>query len=127
MTPSVPSVLMQLAQVAMRNAAQDRPDAERAGDLGLTAMLLQIAAEVWDGAAQQLVEENRSVRALLGEAGEDPDLRLSALKATNRTLRARLIEAQIVAEQTGDTARQDAIWTELVASTERRKLSVSLV
>ena len=40
---------------------------------------------------------------------------------------ARLIEAQIAAEQAGDTARQDAIWAELVRSTERRKLSISLV
>ena len=127
MTPTVPSVLMQLAQIAARNAATDRPDAERASDLGLTAMLLQIAAEVWDGAAQRLVEENRAIRALLGEPGDDADLRLSALTATNRALRARLIAAQIAAEQAGDTARLDAIWAELVVSTERRKLSISLV
>lgn len=127
MTPSVPSVLMQLAQVAARNAAPGVPDAERTSDLSLTAMLLQIAAEVWDGAAQRLVEENRAIRALLGEAGEDGDLRLSCLTAANHLLRAQLIEAQIAAEQAGDTARQDVIWAELVASTERRKLSVSLV
>ena len=127
MTPSVPSVLMQLAQIAGRNAAPDRPDAERASDLGLTAMLLQIAAEVWDGAAARLVDENRAIRSLLGEAGSDDDLSISALTAANRGLRAGLIDAQIAAEQAGDTARQDAIWAELKASTERRKLSVSLV
>jgi len=127
MTPSVPSVLMQLAQIAGRNAAPGVPDAERASDLALTALLLQIAAEVWDGAAARLVEENQAIRALLGETGADGDLRLSALTAANRALRAKLIEAHIAAEQAGDIGRQDAIWAELLASTERRKLSVSLV
>jgi hypothetical protein len=127
MTPEVPAVLMQLAAVVGRNAAPGVPEAERASDLGLTAMLLGLAAEVWDGAAQQLVEENRALRRLLGESGEDQDFRLSALKAANDGLRARLIAAQIAAEQAGDAAREEAIWTELVASTERRKLSVSLV
>ena len=127
MTPEVPAVLAQLAQIAMRNAAPGVPDAERTSDLGLTAMLLTLAAEVWDGAAQRLVEENRALRVLLAEGGTDDDLRLSALTAENRRLRRRLIEAQIAAEQTNDAARLAAIWAELVASTERRKLSVSLV
>jgi hypothetical protein len=103
------------------------PQPERASDLGLTALLLTIAAEVWDGAAHTLVAENRALRALLGAAGADDDLRISALKAENDRLRGRLIEAQVAAEAAGDAARQAAIWAELVASTERRKLSVSLV
>jgi hypothetical protein len=127
MTPDVPSVLAQLALIAGRNAAPGVPDAERASDLGLTAMLLNLAAEVWDGAAQNLVVENRALRKLLAEAGEDDDLRISALTAENRRLRAQLIEAHIAAERSGDAARQAAIWGELVASTERRKLSISLV
>lgn len=127
MTPEVPAVLAELANVALRNAAPGVPDAERAGHLALTAMLLNLAAEVWDGAAARLVEENRAIRALLGEAGADDDLRLSALTAANAALRGKLIDAQAAAEAAGDTARQDAIWAELRASTERRKLSVSLV
>lgn len=127
MTPEVPAVLAQLAQVAARNAAPGVPDAERASDLAITAMLLTLAAEVWDGAAVRLVEENRALRALLGQAGGDDDLRLSALTAENHGLRAKLIEAHIAAEQSDDAARQDLIWAELLASTERRKLSVSLV
>jgi hypothetical protein len=127
MNPEVPAVLMQLAAIVGRNAVPGVPDAERASDLGLTAMLLAIAAEVWDGAAAKLVEENRALRDLLGEAGADEDLRLSALKAANDGLRARLIAAQIAAEQAGDVGRQEAIWAELVRSTERRLLSVSLV
>jgi hypothetical protein len=127
MTPNVPSVLAELAQLLMRNAVPGVPDAERASALGLSAMLLGLAAEVWDGAAHHLVEENRALRVLLHLPGEDGDLHLSALRAENDRLRGALIEAQIAAENAGDTARQEAIWAELRASTERRKLSVSLV
>lgn len=127
MTPEIPAVLLQLAAVAGRSAMPGVPEAERASDLGLTAVLLAVAAEVWDGAAQRLVEENRALRALLGLTGGDEDLRLSALRAENDRLRTKLIEAQIEAERSGDSVRQDAIWAELVASTERRKLSTSLV
>lgn len=127
MTPSVPSVLSELANLLMRNAMPGVPDAERASALGLSAMLLNLSAEVWDGAAHNLVAENRALRALLGVAGQDDDLRLSALRAANDRLRAQLIEAQVAAEASGDGARQDAIWAELRASTERRKISISLV
>ena len=127
MNPSVPAVLAQLAAICGKNAMPGVPDAERMSDLGLSAMLLGLAAEVWDGAAQNLVVENRRLRALLGEPGEDDDLRLSRLKAENDRLRALLIAAHVAAEQAGDAARQDEIWAELLASTERRKLSVSLV
>ena len=120
MTPDVPSVLSELAQLLMRNAVPGVPDAERAGPLGLSA-------EVWDSAAHNLVAENRALRTLLGLTGQDDDLRLSALRAENDRLRALLITAQIEAEASGDTARQDAIWAELRTSTERRKLSISLV
>jgi hypothetical protein len=127
MTPSVPSVLVELAQVALKNAAPDVAPAERAANLGLSAALLNLAAEVWDGAAARLVEENRALRVLLAIEGDDDDLRISVLRTGNDRLRARLIEAQVAAEAAGDQARQDAIWAELKASTERRKLSISLV
>ena len=99
MTPSVPSVLLETAALLMRNAEPGAPEAELAPAL----------------------------RTLLGETGADEDLHLSKLKAENDRLRTRLIEAQIAAEEAGDQARQDAIWAELRASTERRKISVSLV
>lgn len=127
MTPAVPSVLYELAQLLVRNAAPGVPDAERANALTLSSMLLALAAEVWDGAAENLVQENRALAALLADTADERDLRLSVLGAENARLRARLIEGHIAAEAAGDTARQDAIWAELLASTERRKLSVSLV
>ena len=127
MTPAIPAVLLELAALLVKNAAPDRPAPERASDLGLSAMLLGVLAEVWDRQAHILVEENRAIRALLGERGEDSDLRLTVLDAENRRLRASLIDAQIAAEAAGDEARQDAIWAELVAATERRKLSTAPV
>ena len=127
MTPSVPTVLAEMAALLMRNAQPDVPPAERANALAMTAMLLLLAGEVWDGMAAMLAEENRAFRALLGEAGEDPDLRISALKAANDTLRARLIAAHEAAETARDPAREAAIWAELVRSTERRTLSTSPV
>ena len=127
MTPDVPSVLSELAQLLMRNAAPGVPDAERASALGLSSMLLALAAEAWDGAAEKLVRENRALAALLDDTAAETSLRLSALRTENARLRARLIEAHVAAERAGDAARQEAIWAELRASTERRLLSISLV
>lgn len=127
MNPPVPAVLAELAGLMIRSAAPGVAEAERASDLGLSAALLGLAAEMWDRQAQILVDENRAVRALLGETGEDADLRLSALHAENDRLRAALIEAHAAAEAAGDTAREAAIWVELVASTERRRLSTAPV
>ena len=127
MTPSVPDVLLELAGLLVRNAAPDVPPAERASNLSLSAALLGILAETWDGQAAILVEENRALRTLLGQEGIDADLRLSALQAENDRLRAALITLQIGAEANRDTAMQDRIWAELVASTERRMLSTSPV
>jgi hypothetical protein len=64
---------------------------------------------------------------LLDDEASEASLNLSALRAENARLRGRLIEAHVAAERAGDPGRQDAIWAELRASTERRKLSVSLV
>ena len=123
MTPEVPAVLAELSSLLMKNAQPGVPDAERASDLGLSAMLLMVTAEIWDRQAAILVEENRAIRTLLSQAGDDTDLRLTVLQAENNRLRAALIEAHAKAEAAGDQAKQTAIWVELVASTERRKLA----
>jgi hypothetical protein len=127
MTPQVPSVLAELAALMARNAEPGAPEGERANSLRLSAGLLAMAAEHWDGAAARLVEENRALAALLPDTADESDLRISALRAENARLRARLIEAHIAAEQSRDAARLEAIWKELAASTERRKLSNSPV
>lgn len=127
MTPAVPSVLYELAQLLVRNAAPGVPDAERANALTLSSMLLVLAAEVWDGAADNLVRENRALATLLDEVAAEDDLRLTTLRAENARLRGLLITVQTAAEAAGDIPRQNAIWAELRASTERRLLSISLV
>ena len=127
MTPQVSAVLAELAGLLLKNAQPGVPDAERASDLSLSAAILSVAGEIWDRQAAILVEENRAVRALLGETGDDPDLRLTVLQAENNRLRLALTDAHAAAEAAGDEARQEAIWAELVASTERRKLSTAPV
>ncbi|MES2897580.1 MAG: hypothetical protein V4759_16280 [Pseudomonadota bacterium] len=126
MKPDVPAVLAETAALMVRNAAPDVPPAERAGALGLSAALLGFAAQAWDGAAHNLVQENRAIRALLGEAGSDEDLHLSVLSAENDRLRAALIALHIEVEGK-DPAKEAAIWAELVASTERRMVAGSPV
>ena len=138
MNPTVPAVLAELAGLSVRNAMPDVHPADRASSLGLSAALLGMAAEVWDGTAARLVEENRAVRALLARAGEvgldftelaagdDADLRISSLQAANDALRAALIALQTAAEAKSPALDAD-IWIELVASTERRKMAASPV
>lgn len=125
MTPQVPMVLTELSALAMRNAAADVPEGERLNALTLSAMLLAVAAEVWDGAAEHLVQENRALAALLDDTPAETSLRLSVLRTENARLRRLLIAAHVAAEAAGDTAREAAIWAELIASTERRRLSIS--
>ena len=127
MTPPVPDVLRELAALLIRNAAPGVPDGERANALGLIASLLTIAAETWDAAAHNLVAENRAFRALLDDPGVDTDLHLSVLQAENNHLRTALIALQTRAEADGDKALQTRIWAELIASTERRRISTAPV
>jgi len=148
LVPKVPDVLAEMAGQMVRAADPAMPDAESASGLGLSALLLGLAAEMFDKAAHLLFTENRAVRALLGQGartipdaafagrlralshGVDEDLRVSALQAQNGVLRAALIELHIAAEGAdGPAARalETAIWEELVDSSERRKLAGSPV
>lgn len=141
MKPDIPAVLAELAGLVARNAVPDVDPAERAGALGLSAALLGMAAEAWDGTAQRLVEENRALRALLARSGDragrdawlaggvDDDLRISALSAVNARLRAALIELHVAVEgEDSPEARalEAEIWDELRRSTERRLMSGAL-
>ena len=140
MKPDVPAVLMELAGLVARNAMPDVHPADRAGALGLSAALLGLAAQAWDGAAQNLVTENRAIRAILARGGAfapdvvgladgvDDDLRISVLSAENARLRAGLIALQVAVEGRNAPEAQAldaAIWAELVASTERRMVAGS--
>jgi len=123
MTPSVPSVLAETAALLMKNAEPGVAEAERGPALRMSAMILATAAERWDGAADDLVAENRAIAALLADDADESSFRVSALKAENDRLRSLLIAAHIAAEAAGDDARQAAIWAELVAGGGRRNLA----
>ena len=141
MKPDIPAVLAELAGLVARNAVPDVDPAERAGALGLSAALLGMAAEAWDGAAQRLVDENRALRALLARAGDragrdawladgvDDDLRISALSTANARLRAALVDLHVAVERDPSSearALEAEIWDELRRSTERRLMSGAL-
>ena len=146
MKPDVAQVLADLAGRVARNAAPQIPAAQRAGELGLSAMLLGLAAEMWDGAAEILVQENAALRGLLATGARvsqdnarrrwlvelagsrDGSLRLSALQNANAELRVALIALHAELERRDDAEARSLeadIWRELVAGAERRRLAGS--
>ena len=146
MKPSAPQVLADLAGLSIRNAAPDVAPAARAGQLGLSALLLGLAAEMWDGAADILVRENAALRDLLADGaalsadgarrrwlselsgGRDESLRVSDLERANAELKVALIALHAELERRDDAPARELearLWRELAAATERRKLSGS--
>jgi len=136
-----------LADFAARFAGEIAPQVQPAylaAAIGMSAGILGMIAEDWDRSASRRVEENRAVRGLFRDAaglgleaglaarlaalaeGNDDDLRLSALEAGNEALRAALIDLHAAVEAMEGAAAKalnDAIWRELSASTQRRRLS----
>lgn len=148
MTPAVSQVLADLAGRVARNAAPNVPAADRAGELGLSALLLGLAAEMWDGAAEILVQENADLRGLLASGARvwrddarrrwlealaserDDSLRLSALQTANAELRVALIALHAQLERQDDPearALEAEVWRTLVVASDRRRLSGSPV
>jgi hypothetical protein len=116
------------------------------GTIGMIASLLAMTADEWDRAASRRIEENQSLRDLFRKSApsvkdaalkrkldelagtRDEDFHISALENNNCALRAALIELQAHVEMRKDAdARgiEDAIWKELVTSTERRRLTTA--
>ncbi len=105
--------------------------------------LLVSVREEFDRAAARRVEENHALRRLFAEAapdvhdaalrarledaaaGTDTSVRVSTLERANAELRAVLIDLHVHVEGLATPAArriETAIWQELVASTERRRL-----
>jgi hypothetical protein len=144
MTPDTRSIV---TDVAARMGMQFAPDLKSpylAGSAGLTAAVLMMVAEEGDRTAHRLVEENRAIRALLRDAasirpppdlagrwaelaaGDDEDLRISALQAGNNALRKALTDLHAHLETRADgpaKTLEAAVWSELAASTNRRAFS----
>jgi hypothetical protein len=107
-------------------------------------MMIAVGEE-FERAASRRVDENQALRRLFADAvpavedaelrgrlevaatGSDGDLKVSALEASNSALRGLLIELHAhVEELESAPARriEEAIWRELAASTERRRLAI---
>jgi FKBP-type peptidyl-prolyl cis-trans isomerase (trigger factor) len=146
MKPDVDLMLQLIAASLMTEIGPKISDDYTMRNSMLAAMLLQIAAEEWDRAAERRVEENRTMRRLFAEAApevdsedlrarleaasreEEQSLRISELNRSNDGLRKLLIELHAhVEELDTEAARriEAAIWQELRVSTERRAVSLA--
>jgi hypothetical protein len=145
MTPDTRLVIGDFAGRIMQVLAPDLKSPFLYGTASLMAATLGMMVEEWDRGADRLAEENTAIRALFVLAAPlapgglsarltdlsmtvDSDLKVSTLQAANNILRAALIDLQTWSEeQTGEavTALNDAIWAELVQSTERRRFSAT--
>ena len=136
MRPFVPAATADLAE-RLRTDIVPEVAGFRAGNVGMTAAMLDMIGQEWDRAAARLVEENSAMRALLVRGAaliggpqplDDPnaDLHVSALEAANEALRQGLITLQsTIEERINDEARalDEAIWDELRRSVERRRIA----
>ncbi len=147
MKPDAGEMLGQIAQTLLADVAPRIPDEYQQRSAMILGMLLVALAEEWDRGAARRVEENSALRGLFADAapalrdralrsrtaeaalGSDTDLSLRALAAGNEALRALLIEvhAALEADDSAEAHRlEERVWSELVASTERRRLSIAL-
>jgi hypothetical protein len=132
------------AQGMIDSSVLGRLEGYAAASAGAFGMTLMILGQQLDDAAERLCEENAALRSLLGEAAprvggklgdrlaaaasaSDESLRVSVLQDGNDVLRALLIELHAWVEEAGDAAADldAAIWSELLASTERRRVSLA--
>ncbi len=133
-------------QLLLDVAPNVTPDYRR-GSAGALGILLTCVREELDRIVERRAVENRALRSLFVDAApvvadadlrrrleagartEEPGLRVSQLEAANQALRALLIELHAhVEELDSPEARrvEGAIWRELAASTERRRLSLGM-
>jgi hypothetical protein len=145
MKPDPTNVLERVVQSLLTEIAPAVQPAYRQASVTIQAMLLASLREEMDRAAARRVEENTALRALFAEAapavrsaplrerleragrGVDASLRVPDLDAGNAALRTLLIElhAHLETLDAPEARRiEAAIWRELAASTERRKLSL---
>ncbi|MCF8470417.1 MAG: hypothetical protein K9G30_06505 [Parvibaculum sp.] len=148
MKPDVNTVMQGFLMTLLGDIAPHL-DAEYAvGNTSIMGMMLLLAGEEYDRAADIRVAENAEMRALFGGAvsfvddarlkarlnaaasGKDTSLRITALDATNASLLALLIELHeyVEAADTSSAKRlEERIWDYLISSTERRKITFPLL
>ena len=147
MKPEPTQVLEVMGLSLLSDVAAHVDDPYRRSTLQVNAALLLAVREEFDRAAARRVEENRALRRLFAgavsvaagdrlrarlrdaAATEDTSLLVPDLERRNNELRALLIDLHAHVESLpGADARalEDAIWRELRASTERRRLSLAV-
>lgn len=132
MRPRLPELARDLA-TRLRTDIVPELTGFRAGNVAMTAAIIDMVGERWDDAAALLFEENAALRALLSRGGVAVDaavmdLRVSALEAVNDRLRGDLIDLHVAVEgRQGDDARalERDIWAELARSVERRRTALA--
>ena len=145
MRPSLDRFLEVAAAHLMLKTAPALATAYEQSSAMLLGVMLTAVREEHERAASRRAEENATLRALFADAleaveepalrarleaasqGADASLLVSDLEQANVELRSLLIELHAhVEERPGEAARrvEAAIWRELVASTERRRLSL---
>jgi hypothetical protein len=144
MRPNIEAVCKKMAEDLLERVLPAISPAYHQGTVGMMATLFSIIGEEWDRAASRRIEENDRIRELFRDAApgvtdevfkhrisaladtKDRDFHISALETNNCDLRAALVELHAHVEtQPGPDARriEAAIWKELLASTERRRLA----
>ncbi len=145
MKPTVGRALEVCAAMLMGEVAPNVAPSYRQASVLSAGVLLMSVGEELDRIAERRITENSELRDIFRDAASavaDPDLRsrladaaanvesdyrISALDASNDALRALLIELHAHLESLpGEPARalESRIWSELAASTERRRLSL---
>lgn len=144
MNPEVNEVMGILAGKLSADVAPEIADEYIQKDVQLMSILLMAMAEEYDRAAEIRLRENEDFRVIfkeaaehiqdealrrrLSEAGaqEEASLRVSDLNASNKRLRALLVELHPIVEDSGeDWARglNQKVWKAIRASAERRAIS----
>ncbi len=147
MKPDTGEMLGQIAQTLLAEVAPRIEGEYEQRSAFLLGVMLSALAEEWDRGAARRVEENAALRRLFAESAPalrepvlrtraleaagtaDTDLSMRALVRGNEGLRALLIDvhAAIEADPSAEARRlEERVWDELLAGTERRRLSIQL-
>ena len=147
MKPEVSRFLEVVSEALLAEMVPNIAPAYRQASLMTTGVMIGLARDEFERAAERRVVENRELRRIFQEAvpvvsdkelsdrlasaaaRQDTSFLISDLERSNAELRGLLIDlhAHVEAQATPEGRRLEAqIWRELVASTERRRVAIAL-
>ncbi|MEM1390588.1 MAG: hypothetical protein AAGG45_05865 [Pseudomonadota bacterium] len=106
-------IAMILDRIGRKLVAEVAPKLEgdySAGHAAMAGLMSVMAGEMWDGAADRLLNEIKAIRAILGAAGHAvhiegaASIKVSDLTAERDALAVELMQAQIALEERDDEA-----------------------